>query len=634
MATNSTAMQDSGSNYQFYDKKLEPNIDSSKFICTYNNAFTCDVGTLVPSRFFFYQPNEFHTLTHDTKIRMPNNPVVPMMSRLRVFTNTYRCSFSQLWAKAGTFFTKGYLGSTVGIVPYFTFDSSLIPNYAALRALFARGQLFDMLSYTLPYKFLDTTAYPDDTSVPSSVLAVLEFPLMPLMMYWRIIRDYWLPRNLLETPENYFPDDDAEFRLTGAIAADYVLKANTVDTDCFLIDSGSWSDGVFTTQKTENFTLPKTWLQLCYRPWTDDYFTTATWSPQRGEAPTVDLFGEWSNLKIGLTSDNGAFIPIGLYGRSSTDGSVFGSLYSDSSILDSAYSPNVVNGQAVNFGSVRTISDSDIVAGGPTGIRSLTIGSGSSTFAPLPTNLNASTLRNLFAQQVILEKSMRTDGSYREWGLTFFGKKPDTAVDFRPIYVGGDYQPIVITEVVQQSFSDSSPLGRQAGHGMSSLDGYIGEFSTDEFGFCMSLTCVVPDTYYSQGFPRWLSYRVQEDFPLPERMALGQQAILNKELFVSGDLGIDNDLFGYQDAFDELRYRPNEVHGAVADPAQLSFFPMVNSRLFTETPTLSLNFALMSKDNLRSDWLNNIYDPAFIFNVNNGDIAIKPMPYKSRPEGL
>ena len=73
-------------------------------------------------------------------------------------------------------------------------------------------------------------------------------------------------------------------------------------------------------------------------------------------------------------------------------------------------------------------------------------------------------IRKLAIEQTELEKMARTDGSYAEFGLTFFGIVSKNAVDHKPVYIGGSYKEITYTEVVQTSESGNTPLGSYVGH--------------------------------------------------------------------------------------------------------------------------------------------------------------------------
>ena len=145
---------------------------------------------------------------------------------------------------------------------------------------------------------------------------------------------------------------------------------------------------------------------------------------------------------------------------------------------------------------------------------------------------------------------------------------------------------------------------------------------------------IVPDTYYSTARYKPFWYEVQEDLPLPERTELGMKPILNKELLWTGNETVDNDVYGYQDIFDELRYRPNEVHGAYADPKQMDFYAYTQVREFAVTPTLSQSFVAMSPENINNNYLSMPNEDIFGVQVLSHVRLVSPLPYKAVPAGL
>ena len=142
----------------------------------------------------------------------------------------------------------------------------------------------------------------------------------------------------------------------------------------------------------------------------------------------------------------------------------------------------------------------------------------------------------------------------------------------------------------------------------------------------------MPDVYYSQGLDRALTKRNQSDMYLPERSRLGLRPILNKEIYFTGNLTQDNDLFAYQNPFDEFRYKPSTIHGKIADSTALSFFPYTQSRKFTALPTYSQSFA--SANNVRKDYLAAPNEVAYTAQFNINCRAVRPLPYNPEPARL
>lgn len=655
---------DSGSNYQFYDKNINPNIKRSSFDVSYLNLFLADCGYAYPSRFDFYQLNETHKLSQKALVRMPNNPVVPLMSRVRLFTNTYGVNFTSLWDKFSVFMTKGYTGNIVGVIPKLSVGS-LFANSGTLDANTLRlakvlfgslydGSLLDFFGIRLPYSLSNEDSLKEgdpvtdvitNLGISSAAFMEITIPLLPLMAYWRIMRDYYLNRNLVPSDivRTIFTDSDSDFRLTGPVECVYRFAPYSgSDYRLCWVDGDNLSYVKWSLSNLLNCFFPSIdALGYMFSPmptnWADDYFTSATLTPQRGDAPTLNATLP-ENIAMHLLNEDDEDLGTAYVNLLTTDD--YGQAYPGGK-----YS-NILLASGSNYdGVLNSGTSSNVKVFG--GITNFTSGYGdtvqSNSFLNNPSRLilpssvnfgiSMSDLRGLVTAQLIQEKSMRTDGSYREFGKTFFDRTPKNADDYRPDYIGGTYQPIVFTETLQTSASvEGSQLGRQTGHGISSDSGFIGVYDTNDFGYIISLSRFVPDTYYSQGQIRWLSYEVQEDFPLPERMELGQQAILNKELYFLNKDGFADDVFGYQNRFDELRYRANEVHGSLRNPNELYWSNFTQARFFDARPSLTLSFTRM--DNVSKDWLTSTSEPAFVCQFLNEDIAVKPMPYKSIPGGL
>ena len=252
----------------------------------------------------------------------------------------------------------------------------------------------------------------------------------------------------------------------------------------------------------------------------------------------------------------------------------------------------------------------------------------------LQTSVTLNQIRALACSQAELERMARTDGSYAEFGLSFFGVKSKNAIDFRPLYIGGCYQSVAFTEVLQTSQSSGdSALGSYAGHGISgSQNGYIGRFDADDYGYVMILASVMPDVYYSQGLDRLWTKSLQSDMFLPERAKLGLREILNKELYFTGTKSQDDDLFAYQNPFDEYRYVPNHIHGKIADSSNLSFFPYTQSRKFTSLPTYSQSFAVANS--VRKDYLYAPTEDAYSLQASIDCRAVRALPYNPIPANI
>ena len=171
-------------------------------------------------------------------------------------------------------------------------------------------------------------------------------------------------------------------------------------------------------------------------------------------------------------------------------------------------------------------------------------------------------MRQAFALQRLYERDARGGTRYTEILKAHFGVTSPDARQQRPEYLGGYHMPININQVIQQSATDTtSPQGNTAAYSVSTMSRNLVTKSFTEHGFIMGLTVVRQDHTYQQGIRRFWSRKDRTDFYWPALANLGEQAILNKEIFAQGTKE-DDEVFGYQEAWADYRYAPSYVTGA------------------------------------------------------------------------
>lgn len=179
----------------------------------------------------------------------------------------------------------------------------------------------------------------------------------------------------------------------------------------------------------------------------------------------------------------------------------------------------------------------------------------------LATGSSINQLRQAFQVQKLYEKDARGGTRYTEILRSHFGVvSPDSRLQ-RPEYLGGSRIPININQVLQQSESTSnSPLGDTGAYSLT-IDSHS-DFtkSFTEHGFLIGLACVRYDHTYQQGIERMWSRTLREHYYFPVFANLGEQAVKNKEIYAQGT-AVDDQVFGYQEAWAEYRYKPNRVSG-------------------------------------------------------------------------
>lgn len=193
-------------------------------------------------------------------------------------------------------------------------------------------------------------------------------------------------------------------------------------------------------------------------------------------------------------------------------------------------------------------------------------------------------IRLAMALQRYEEARARYGSRYVEY-LRYLGVKSSDARLQRPEYLGGGKQKIQFSEVLQTAQDVDTPLATMAGHGIGAMRSNRYRRFFEEHGYVLSFMSVKPKTMYVQGLPRTWNRRTKEDFFQKELQAIGQQEVLNKELYAAHTT--PNGVFGYQDRYDEYRRMESTIGGEFRT-TDLDFWHM--ARIFTSNPALNADF--------------------------------------------
>lgn len=175
------------------------------------------------------------------------------------------------------------------------------------------------------------------------------------------------------------------------------------------------------------------------------------------------------------------------------------------------------------------------------------------------------TLRLAFATQQLYELDARGGTRYVEILKSHFGVTSPDARQQRPELLSYNHQPINVNQVVQQSGTVAdSALGDVAGLSVTadSDSSFVKSFT--EHGYIIGLCCARYKHSYQQGLNRMWSRKTRFDFYWPVFANIGEQPILNKEIYMDytkddSDTSVNNEVFGYQEAWAEYRYVPDRV---------------------------------------------------------------------------
>lgn len=306
-----------------------------------------------------------------------------------------------------------------------------------------------------------------------------------------------------------------------------------------------------------------------------DYYTGALPEPQKGEPITIPLTGN-APIKAYLEKE----MQTPATGIKKPDGSIYGPWRWGDGTTDLNQS-DFYDSKMYGIISKPGYEYSD------------TTGNKTSDNAYLGADLGAVTaatinqLRQAFQIQKLLEKDARGGTRYREVLREHFGViSPDSRMQI-PEYLGGYRLPINVSQVIQTSSSDeTSPLGNTAALSVTTMNKPMFTKSFTEHGLIMGLAVVRTDQTYQQGIERMWSRKGRYDYYWPVLANIGEQAILNKEIYAQGN-GKDDEAFGYQEAWADYRYKPSKVTGLFRSNAQQSLDAWHYAQDYNALPTLS-----------------------------------------------
>lgn len=200
-------------------------------------------------------------------------------------------------------------------------------------------------------------------------------------------------------------------------------------------------------------------------------------------------------------------------------------------------------------------------------------------------------LRQAFQVQKIYERDARGGTRYTELILSHFGvSSPDARLQ-RPEYLGGGITTINVNPIAQTSSTDTEPTpqGNLAAVGTAVARGVGFSKSFTEHGVLIGLANVRADLNYQQGLNRMWSRQTRFDFYWPALSSIGEQSVLNKEIYCDGS-GADENTFGYQERYAEYRYKPSVITGQFRSSAASTLDSWHLAQDFASLPSLNAAF--------------------------------------------
>jgi hypothetical protein len=566
-----------GASFNRFSAIPRAQIQRSVFNRSHDYKTTFDSGYLVPFYVDEVLPGDSFKLNCSLFCRLAT-PIVPFMDNLYLETFFFFVPNRLVWKHWENF--MGQQDNPNDSTDY------LIPQTVAGDTGFAVGSVADYFG------------------IPTSVKG-LSVSSLPFRAYQLIFNEWFRDENLQER--------------VGAWASTATYKDDPV---------GDWND----TNSTGSTLLRRNKYH--------DYFTSALPWPQKGDAVDVN-FGVGGAVAWGSDS-------FGLSGStvSNTDQRVRVTVSNPNKRAFIA--PNLIfryEGYNERVHAEAPLSDSPLTGhSGDAVFTSANVQSATGNVSVTPSSidlpylqfvgqqgagLTINDLRQAFQVQKLLERDARGGTRYTEILRSHFGVvSPDARLQ-RPEYLGGSSTRILMNSVAQTAATnDVTPQANLSAFGLfgDSFHGFSKSFV--EHGYIIGLVNVRADLSYQQGVNRMWSRKSRLDFYFPVLAHLGEQAILNKEIYAQGTAA-DDQVFGYQERFAEYRYSPSVITGKMrsTDPQTLDIWHLAQK--FDSLPTLSSQFIQDNPPVSRVVAVQS--EPQFILDAWFDLKCIRPMPVYSVP---
>lgn len=388
--------------------------------------------------------------------------------------------------------------------------------------------------------------------------------------------------------------------------------ANEVFDGSHAADQPEWLQGI-----------PKSYLPCPPRGKRHDYFTSALPWTQKGPGVSIGLAG--TAALVDPSPVPGYFVQqsdanLGA-AQLSRDGGVH-DVYTGSGTLkyQGGYSTSIV-GHSVNGSGTTTAS---ALAGSSWLSKSAYADLDSSSIFTI------NSLRTAFQMQKFYERLARGGSRYTEVLRSFFGVvSPDARLQ-RPEFLGSFTKMMNINPIAQtSSTNDTTPQGNLSAYGVTGAKFHGFTKSFVEHGYVFGFCCARADLTYQQGINRMWSRSTVYDWYWPTFSHLGEQAILLKEIYATGDTKQDDSVFGYQERYAEYRYKPSVICGKFRSNIKGNLDVWHLSQYFETAPKLNPEF--IEEDVPIKRIVAVPSEPQFLIDIGFKYITVRPMPMFGTP---
>lgn len=542
------------------------NISRSRFNRSQDIKLTFDAGELVPFYVDEVLPGDTFSVDQAAVIRM-TTPKYPVMDNAYIDFYYFFVPNRIIWDHWKEFMGENNTGPWEQTTEY-TVPAIEIVGGDGHYVTPDEGTILDYMG--IPAKITKNTG-------PKTSLKISALPVRAYVKIW----NEWFRDQNVDNPAVMKTDD-----------ADVIFSASSDKKEEVTIEQK------LQTAITGGYPLPVNRFH--------DYFSSVLPSPQKGQSVLLPLSG---NAAIKMYNSGGAGLneesqPTEIWmNKNSTVGSLM-QLNKESAVIASGMS---------NQGG------GDIIA------RYLAADLGSVQAATI------NQLRQAFQVQKYYEECARGGTRYREIIRSLFGTTISDKTVQIPEYLGGQRVPININQVIQTSqTTETSPQGNTGAMSVTTMNKSQFTKSFEEHGWVLGLCCVRHDHTYQQGIERMWFRKDKLDYYYPVFANLGEQAVLKRELYATGEKANDESVFGYQEAWAEYRMKPNRVAGKFRSNATGTLDVWHYADNYNAAPNLSQEWMKEGKNEIARTLL--IQDePQFIMDVLVSNVSTRPMPIYSVP---
>lgn len=544
----------------------ELNISRSRFNRSQDIKLTFDAGELIPFYVDEVLPGDTFSVDQAAIVRM-TTPKYPVMDNAYIDFYYFFVPNRIIWDHWKEFMGENNTGPWEQTVEYTVPGLTIKGGDGSNRAFPDEGTILDYMG--IPAKMTKTTGRATEIKINA----------LPIRAYVKIWNEWFRDQNVDNPAVNYTDDADQDY------------------------ESGSANKTEVTTEQKLKLAAQGGYPLPVNRY--HDYFSSSLPSPQKGPSVTLPLNG---NAKVLGYTDNSRTTPI-----TESIIPIYGGQINNSQIIASRNQNEGVS--FLTMGNLAGAKGEAYLGADLTTVQAATINE----------------LRQAFQVQKYYEECARGGTRYREIIRSLFGTTISDKTVQIPEYLGGQRVPININQVIQTSeTTETSPQGNTGAMSVTTMNKSQFTKSFEEHGWVLGLCCVRHDHTYQQGIERMWFRKDKLDYYYPVFANLGEQAILKRELYATGEKAKDESVFGYQEAWAEYRMKPNRVAGKFRSNATGTLDVWHYADNYSETPNLSQEWMKEGKNEIARTLL--IQDePQFIMDVLVSNVSTRPMPIYSVP---